>query len=262
MKILVTGYKGFIGAHMMRSIPSAHTVIGYDWEDGTRPSVKDFDWVIHLGAISSTVDRNVERIFKQNYDFSVELFDECKYHHVNLQYASSASVYGLGQDFRESAPVDPRTPYAWSKYLFERYHQKNQGTNIVQGFRYFNVFGPQGEEHKGSQASPHSQFAQEFKSTGKVTVFQGSENYYRDFVSVFRVCQTHFDFFNVKESGIWNVGSGTPQSFMDIAKSITNNIATRPMPENLWNSYQRYTCADMTHTNQTLDRWRQIGKVN
>ena len=33
MKILVTGYKGFIGSNLYRALPSEHTVVGFDWSD-------------------------------------------------------------------------------------------------------------------------------------------------------------------------------------------------------------------------------------
>ena len=152
MKILLTGHKGFIGSYMHRAL-AGHEVTTYEWQDGIRPSVFGYDWVIHLGAISSTTERDVDKILKQNTEFSIDLYEECKTFGVNMQYASSASVYGLGTDFRESAPVDPRNPYAWSKYLFERYVQQHPTGSIVQGFRYFNVYALNGagEEHKDKQ---------------------------------------------------------------------------------------------------------------
>ena len=157
MKILVTGYKGFIGSNLYRALPSEYTVVGFDWADEF-PDVSEYDWVIHLGGISSTTETDVNKVMRQNYDFSVALLDDCIFYGVNMQYSSSASVYGFKTDFREDAPVDPKTPYAWSKYMFERYAEQNRPDGlIVQGFRYFNVYGP-GEEHKGSQASPFTKF--------------------------------------------------------------------------------------------------------
>jgi ADP-L-glycero-D-manno-heptose 6-epimerase len=157
MKILLTGHKGFIGSHLLQLLEAdGHKVDTFDWDDGNLPSVMEQDWVIHIGGISSTTERNIDKILTQNFDFSRQLFDACKRFGVNMQYSSSASIYGMGQVFTEDAPPDPRTPYAWSKYLFERYHTQHQGGNVVQGFRYFNVYGP-GEDHKGGQASPFHQ---------------------------------------------------------------------------------------------------------
>lgn len=253
MKILLTGHKGFIGSHMLRALQAhGHQVAVYDWGD-ILPSVMEQDWVIHMGAISATTERNVGKVMSQNYDFTVQLYEACHTFGVNFQYSSSASVYGLVSTFREDAELDPRTPYAWSKYLTERYIQQHPMGATTQIFRYFNVYGPQGEEHKGSQASPYAQFKRQAETTGQIQVFEGSDRFLRDFVPVSRIVDTHLKFLTVKESGIWNVGTGQPRSFMDVAKEFDVPVTTIPMPEILKDSYQKYTCADMTKTQQTLN---------
>jgi len=259
MKILLTGYKGFIAGHMLKLLEKEkHTVTTFEWGEEW-PGVRGQDWVIHMGAISATTERNVDKVMRQNYDFSRDLYDACRRHGVNLQYSSSASVYGLGTDFRESAPVDPRTPYAWSKYLTERYIQQNPDANIcVQGFRYFNVYGPEGEEHKGTQASPHQQFKQQAETAGRIQVFEGSEAYLRDFIPVQQVVAAHLDFLYNNNSGLWNLGTGKPQSFMSIAESFGVPIDIIPMPAILRDSYQKYTCADMTEISRV---WWQRTRI-
>lgn len=227
-----------------------HEVDTYEW-NGVVPGVMDYDWVIHIGGISSTTETDVEKILTQNLDFSIALYDQCKTFGVNFQYSSSASVYGRGTEFNEESPVDPRTPYAWSKYLFERHVRKNPSGAIVQGFRYFNVYGP-GEEHKGNQASPFTQFTKQAIETGKIKVFEGSSDYKRDFVHVKHVVEYHKMFLHVKESGVFNIGSGIARSFLDVAEEVAHEYGAKieyvPMPENLKNSYQSYTQADMTKT--------------
>jgi ADP-L-glycero-D-manno-heptose 6-epimerase len=254
MNILLTGYKGFIGSHLLTALENeGHHVSVYEWGE-ILPSVMEQDWVIHVGAISATTEKDIEKVLTQNYDFSTQLYNACKFYEVNFQYASSASVYGLNQEFTEESPVDPRTPYAWSKYLFERYVKRHPANySIAQGFRYFNVYGS-GEEHKGSQASPWTQFAKQYKETGKVKLFTGSETMLRDFVPVEQVVKTHLDFLKVKESGVWNVGTGTTKSFLDVAKSVApeSSFEFVPMPEILKSSYQYYTCADMSKTIKSL----------
>ena len=252
MKILLTGYKGFIGSHMFRALEAhGHHVSVYDWGE-ILPSVMEQDWVIHMGAISSTTERNIEKVMQQNVDFTQQLYQACHTFGVNFQYASSASVYGLVSTFREDAELDPRTPYAWSKYLTERYIQRHPMGPRAQIFRYFNVYGPEGEEHKGSQASPYAQFKRQAKETGRIQVFEGSEGFLRDFVPVSKIVDTHLKFLTVKESGIWNVGTGQPRSFMAVAEEFGVPITTVPMPDILKDSYQKYTCADMTRYNTTV----------
>jgi ADP-L-glycero-D-manno-heptose 6-epimerase len=137
--------------------------------------------------------------------------------------------------------------------LFERYVEQNPTGSIVQGFRYFNVYSLNGagEEHKANQASPFYQFYQQSK-TGEIRVFEDSEDYKRDFVPVEEVIDIHLKFLNVKESGVFNIGSGKPMSFLDIANTFNVKVVEIPMPEILKSSYQKYTCADMTKTRKTL----------
>jgi len=256
MNILLTGYKGFIGGHMLTALESAgHYVSTFEWGEGNMPSVIEQDWVMHIGAISSTTDRNIDKVLRQNFDFSCQLFDVCKTFGINFQYSSSASVYGLTSSFKEDALVDPRTPYAWSKYLFERYVRNHIGGNIVQGFRYFNVYGPNGEEHKGDQASPYFKFTKQAKETGVIKIFKNSENYKRDFIQVQDVIRTHLDFLNINKSGIWNLGTGQSTSFESVARIVADQYNARieyiEMPEILKDSYQTYTCADMQQLNAT-----------
>jgi len=254
MKILLTGHRGFIGGHMLQALDDhGHDVTTCEWGDPFPDLDDSFDWVVHIGANSSTVERNVDLVMRQNYDFSVRLYNEACRHGVNFQWASSASVYGLVSTFREDAPVDPRNPYAWSKYMLERYVQQNPMTRgVSHGFRYFNVYGPEGEEHKGDQASPFYKFKQQQLETGQVKVFEGSESYQRDFVPVSQVVDTHLKFFDVEESGIWNIGTGRTMSFLDVARKYSNNIVEIPMPSVLQSNYQVYTCADTAKLRQTL----------
>ena len=253
MKILLTGHKGFIGSNMLKALKD-HEVTTFEWGD-TLPEVKGHDWVIHMGAISSTTERDIEKIMHQNVDFSAWLLNQCIKHNVNFQFSSSASIYGLRKEnFSEDQPVDPRHPYAWTKYLFERHAMTINTDNIrVQCFRYFNVYG-EGEDHKGDQASPYHKFKKQYEETGKIKLFENSANYLRDFIPVDQVCKTHIDFFNVDESGVFNVGTGTAKSFLDVALSIAplHCIEYIPMTDNLKDGYQQYTCADMSKTNDSL----------
>lgn len=253
MKILVTGHRGFIGSHLVARLSQDHELSTFEWGEPL-PQIKGLDWVIHVGAISSTTHSDVEQLMLQNVDFSLWLYNQCREHGVNLQWASSASVYGLREQFLETAPVDPRTPYAWTKYIVERHIACNPAANIVvQGFRYFNVYGP-GEEHKGSQASPFTQFRLQ-SAQGRVRVFENSNNFYRDFVPVEQVVEYHQRFFKVPESGVFNIGTGRTQNFRSIADSFGVPVIEIAMPEALKHSYQTWTCADMTKTQDTLARY-------
>jgi ADP-L-glycero-D-manno-heptose 6-epimerase len=254
MKILITGHRGFIGQNMVNALKDEHELKFYEWGDDL-PYLNKLDWVIHLGALSSTTETDVNKVLEQNYDFSRWLLNESQRFGVKMQYSSSASVYGMGTNFSEDAPVDPQSPYAWSKYLFERYVWgfRDRWKYPVQGFRYFNVYGPH-EDHKGDQASPYHKFTQQAKNKGVITLFENSDQYLRDFVPVETVIDVHKKFLNLKESGVWNVGKGKPRSFQKIAEEIAEKYNARieyiPMPENIKKQYQAYTCADLTKLNR------------
>jgi ADP-L-glycero-D-manno-heptose 6-epimerase len=271
MRILVTGYKGFIGQNMVKALDGHHVEV-YEWGEG-EVHLSNLDRVIHLGAISSTAYRDVQQIMLQNYDFTVDLINRCRAADIPIQIASSASIYGPdNQTFCETDKPDPRTPYAWTKYLVEHYCHSLLGGPPVQLFRYFNVFGPH-EDHKGDQASPYHQFAKQALQTGKVRLFEGSEGFRRDFVHVSSVIKTHQLFWDIDSSGVWNVGTGHTKSFLEVAQEIGGEIEWIPIPDHLKNSYQTYTCANLESLWRTLNgsdydlsglfsgmEWNQEGK--
>lgn len=250
MNILVTGHKGFIAKNLIdHLIKRGHKVEGFEWDDGGFPDVSEYDTVIHLGAISATTERDVEKIMTQNYEFSYKLLLACSSCSVNMQYASSASVYGGAQPdtaygFSEDCPPAPMNPYAWSKYLFDRLVLKTIQSNIgisIHGFRYFNVFGPN-EEHKGDQASLWSKW----QSKGPHDLFEESDEVFRDFIHVDDICNIHTRFLSdCPPSGIYNIGSGKATSIGKVASSYKDTtFNTIPMPDELKGQYQYFTQAD------------------
>jgi ADP-L-glycero-D-manno-heptose 6-epimerase len=251
MRILITGHKGFIGQNMVTCLGKEHDLVLYEWGE-EHPSLDGVDQTIHLGAISSTTCTDEQALKTQNYDYSVWLISECVQRSIPIQVASSASVYGTKNvTFKETDEVDPQTLYAKSKAAIETFCSGLQASSPVQLFRYFNVYGPH-EDHKGNQASPQHKFQEQVNELGYVKLFKGSENFYRDFVPVEYVIDVHKKFFAVEDSGVWNVGTGKPQSFFEVALSITDNIEWVDMPESLRLSYQKYTKANLEKLNQTL----------
>lgn len=250
MAVLITGHRGFIGQNMMAALPGA---VGHEWGDG-EPNLDGIKRVIHLGAISSTACRDWDALMAQNVVSSVRLITECERRGIPIQVASSAAVYGPSNTtFVETDKPDPRNPYAMSKFIVEKYVERHTWAVPVQLFRYFNVYGAH-EDHK-DQPSPHSLFRRQ-AADGVIKVFEGSENFLRDFVSVEQVIDTHLRFFDLSCSGVYNVGTGTAMSFMDVARDVAAvtgaEIQEIPMPDHLKQNYQPYTRADMTKTNSAL----------
>ena len=134
MKILVTGSNGFIGQNMVNALKEKHKVSTYEWGQ-QYPLLDELDWVVHLGAISSTTEKDVRLIVRQNLESSIYLYEDCIEKGVNFQFASSASVYGIDPtNFKEDADLNPQTHYARSKALFEYYIKIRQAPIVTKVF--------------------------------------------------------------------------------------------------------------------------------
>jgi len=260
MKVLITGSEGFIGKNMMAflSHQPEWQVNGWDWDPDSRPDVSSYDWVIHLGAIADMSETDVEKVMVQNYDFSRWLYTECQAHGVNLQYASSSSVYGNTKNFSEYAACQPQTPYAWSKYLFDRWVFNQKPTIFVQGFRYFNVYG-KWMHLRGTRSNVIYKWRQQARHEGHIDVWDGAEHIYRDWTWVGDLCQLQLDFIKtVNGSGIWNVGSSLSHSFLDIAEAIAEQegveIHTVPIPQVEQERMRVKTCANLKHLKETIGK--------
>jgi ADP-L-glycero-D-manno-heptose 6-epimerase len=101
-------------------------------------------------------------------------------------------------------------------------------------------------------------FRRQAAADGVIKVFEGSEDFRRDFVPVETVIDTHMRFFDLPLSGVYNVGTGTAQSFMNVARRVASETGAEireiPMPKHLKQNYQPFTRADMTKTYSALGR--------
>lgn len=260
MKILITGYKGFIGRNMMDwcHAEEGWQVDGWDWDPKSKPNVIEYDWVIHLGAIADMSANDIDAVMIQNYEFSQWLFEECNSHGVHLQYASSSSVYGDTKDFSEYAPCKPDNPYAWSKYLFDRWVFQQEQHVMVHGFRYFNVYGKY-MHLRGKRSNVIHKWREQARKEGKITVWDCAETVKRDWTWVGDVCRLHIDFIKtVNGSGIWNVGSGLSHSFLDIAEEIAEqenvSIELEPVSPEYAKSMRWKTQANLTKLKETIGK--------
>lgn len=261
MRILVTGSRGFIGQNAVRRLLSlGHEVISHDWLDNKSiPKVAGIDLVIHFGAISSTAERDVDKIFLQNYDFTIDLINKCLKKDIPMQLSSSGAVYGRGKEFVETSPLFPMSPYAWSKYMVEKYCRRFKDAPIKL-FRYFNVYSTEGESegHKINQCSPHYRFRKQAEKNGIIELFVDSvhRTSYRDFIHVDDVINYHIKFFDSEANGIFNIGTGRSKSFEQVAVEISEQYKAKilevPMPKDISEYIQWFTCADMTKTKATL----------
>lgn len=297
--IIVTGGAGFIGSNLVRKLNQQglnNILVVDDLSDGNKArNIQDCDIedymdkdeflrrinqgmefggptaIYHQGACSDTMESDGRYIMQTNYDYSKSLFHYCGEHSIPFIYASSASVYGGGETFKEDAQYEQAlNAYAYSKLLFDRYVRKNRAACEAQvvGLRYFNVYG-KGEQHKGRMASVAFHFFNQYHEHGKVKLFAGHGDYadgqqLRDFVWVEDVVDVNLHFLeHPEDGGIFNVGTGRAQSFNDVATTVLNTLESAdkttqqwvdagkieyiPFPDALVGKYQSYTKADLTN---------------
>jgi ADP-L-glycero-D-manno-heptose 6-epimerase len=226
--------------------------------------------VLHQGACSDTMESDGRYMMENNYRYSKLLLDWCQETEVPLLYASSASVYGAGPEFREERNCErPLNVYGYSKFLFDQLVRRTLPGKTAQiaGFRYFNVYGPN-EAHKGRMASVAFHAYNQLVSQGKVKLFVGSGGYAdgeqrRDFVHVDDVVDLNLWFLERRHlSGIYNCGTGRAQTFNELASAVINSVqgtsfapnelAARglieyvPFPAGLKEKYQSFTEADLS----------------
>lgn len=240
--IILTGSEGFIGRNFLKKLDNVIEVTQENCWDFFR-DFKDWnsvDLVLHQGAISSTVEKNINKIHFFNVDYTLLLFEFAIKYQIPVRYASSASVYGNLQGV-----FNPLNYYAISKLQVDYWVTDNiDRFSSIQGFRYFNVYGD-GEEDKEDQASPVSKFTKQIKETGKLKLFEGSHEFFRDFICVNDIVSIVLG--NKKPSGIYDLGTSNPCSFQHVAECVSNKyngeIEYVPFPEHLKGKYQDYTCA-------------------
>jgi len=263
-RVLITGAGGFIGGNLSNYLEDrGFHVTRFDIAHGNSgyPDIFNQDFVIHLGANSSTTETDLQKILDQNFEFSTHLYKMCEAYEIKFQYASSASVYGSSKSFKETDFCKPMSPYAFSKYMFDCWLLNQEYP--YQGFRYFNVYGL-GEDKKGDQASPVSKFIKQAQAGGLIELFEKSERYKRDFVCVDDVCEMHYKLMLSEASGVFNIGTGNPISFKEVAEIIKENshcqIKEIPMPKKLVGQYQRFTKADISKLSEIIGEydWKSV----
>ncbi|MBT3885024.1 MAG: ADP-glyceromanno-heptose 6-epimerase [Rhodospirillaceae bacterium] len=236
----------------------------------------DVETIYHLGAISSTTETDVDLIMDVNVRLSGQLWDWCASNQANFIYASSAATYGGGEagfgddnELGAMAKLEPLNPYGWSKHVFDRQvvrcvAEGRPAPPHWAGLKFFNVYGPN-EYHKGGQQSVVPQIYEQATHGGMARLFQSHHPDYadggqmRDFIWV-GDCVDVMTWLgdNAAVNGIFNCGTGTARSFLDLANAVfaalerPANIHYIPTPEHIRDKYQYFTEARM-------DRLRAAG---
>ncbi len=230
--------------------------------------------VVHMGAISSTTERDVDLIVEVNLRLSQALWRWCALEGKRFIYASSAATYGAGEQGFDDDPrrlplLRPLNAYGWSKHLFDRWVAQTLAAGEPAppqwvGLKFFNVYGPN-EYHKATMRSVIAQKYPLAASGQPVTLFRshradvpdGGQKrdfiYVRDCVAVVQWLLAH-----PEVKGLYNLGTGHARSFADLAQALFAALQRPPRieyidaPPAVRAHYQYFTEARM-------QRLREVG---
>ncbi len=287
--IVVTGGAGFIGSALVWRLNSLNIDdivivdgLGTDekWKNLVGLNFKDFihkddflsllhssslgkiDSIIHMGANSSTTEKDADSLLKNNFEYSKKLAEYCLTNNIRFIYASSAATYGDGSlgfddDEKNIHLLRPLNMYGYSKALFDLWAMKKNLMTKMVGLKYFNVYGPN-EYHKGDMRSVVHKAFEQINQSGRVRLFKSANPKYkdgeqmRDFIYIKdAVDMTLFFLDNPDKNGLFNVGAGKARTWNDLVAALfkamkkPSNIEYIDLPPHLLDKYQYFTEANI-----------------
>ncbi len=235
----------------------------------------DIECIFHLGACSSTTERDCRYLVINNFEYTKKLAEFAVEHEIRFIYASSAATYGAGENgysdnekFLEK--LQPLNMYGYSKQMFDLYAMRKKIMPKIVGLKFFNVFGPN-EYHKDDMRSLAHKAYYQIKETGSVNLFKSYHPEYkdgeqkRDFIYIKEAVSKSVAFLEYfKTNGIFNIGASKACTWIELVTPIFKalkkpvKINFIEMPEHLKPKYQYYTAADMTKFDSEISDKKMI----
>ena len=282
--ILITGGAGFVGYHLTRAlikkgmkisvidnlstgkienIPKKIEFIKGDIRDKKTLELvtSNCDVIIHLAAKT-----NIQESIKKPKDFieintigTALITEICLKKNIKIIFFSSCSVYPLKykKKILESSKLDPESPYAISKLAAEKiisFYTKYFGLKSYI-LRPFNIYGSR-QSHESEYSAVIPKFITKSLNNDELTIY-GNGNQKRDFVNVNDIITACIKCLSNDEKnkyGIYNVGTGTAISIIDLAKTIIKitgkgKIVYKPPKKTDAN----FSCADIGKIKKNLN---------
>ncbi len=262
-RAIVTGGAGFIGSHMVDLLikKNFHVTVIDNFISGHKNNIKhhlknknfklvkldickigsnkynlfkNIDYVYHfagIGAILPSIERPSEYM-NVNVQGTVRVLEASRKAKVKkFVYAASASCYGLNNsEIDENTKIRTEHPYALSKYLGENatLHWGKVYNIPVNVIRIFNAYGTRVRTTGAYGAVFGVFFKQKIQNKPLTVVGDGKQE--RDFVYVTDVANAFYLASITKKShNIYNVGTGSSQKIITLAKLIGGKINYTPI---------------------------------
>ena len=233
------------------------------FQNWLRENHRFVQFIFHIGARTDTTEFDKTIFDELNLNYTKEIWKTCVEFGLPLVYASSAATYGNGEhgyndDHSIIDKLVPLNPYGESKNDFDKWAiaQEKKPCFWV-GLKFFNVYGPN-EFHKGRMASVIFHAFNQISKNGEMKLFRSHHPNFkdgeqlRDFVYVKDVTSVCLFLMNHrKDSGIYNLGSGTARTFLDLVKNTfqamkkPEKIKFIDTPIDIRDKYQYFTEANM-----------------
>ena len=260
MKILITGYSGFIGSYLQKRLESsAHELIladitnGVDICDWKQVAVfDDVDIIVHLANLSFVPAsyENPKRFYETNYLSTLNMLELCRLRNARMIFFSSY-IYGHPeyQPIDEQHPVQAFNPYAQTKVICE---------SLCQGYsrdfkvpltivRPFNINGV-GQNPDFLIPSIIQQ-----ARTGKITVKDDRPK--RDYIHVSDIVEAIVAAIETEQTTddlrTYNLGTGISFSVKEIVDLVRD----------LFNTEIDYLCTNEFRPNDVMDTVADISKI-
>jgi ADP-L-glycero-D-manno-heptose 6-epimerase len=236
-----------------------------------RGALGRFDLVLHMGACSATTETDATYLVHNNFEFTKRAAEWSLAHDARFVYASSAATYGDGErgmSDRDASPaalarLRPLNKYGYSKQMFDVWASARGVLERMVGLKFFNVFGPN-EAHKGDMRSMVAKAFEQIRDHGRTQLFRSYRPEYpdggqkRDFLYVRDAVAMTLHLASTPDAnGLFNVGSGRAQTWIDLAEAVFAALGKEPrieiveMPEALRPRYQYFTQADISRVRET-----------
>ena len=260
MKILITGYSGFIGSYLLKKLQQTdHELLLADIANGTDicdweqvKKFNDVDVIVHLANLSFVPAsyEQPKRFYEMNYLSTLNMLELCRLNGARLIFFSSY-MYGHPQyqPIDENHPIQAFNPYSQTKVICESLCEGyNRDFKVpITIFRPFNIYG--------SGQNPDfliPSIIQQAKA-GKIVIKDDRPK--RDYIHVEDIIDAVMTSIEIKSEDSllskYNLGTGISHSVKEIVEMV----------QGLFETKIEYLCTHEIRPNDVLDTVADITKI-